>query len=187
MINDESSPPETEQPPRLSQLRKQARKSKAPRITRDDLLTPQEIKLVHHFLDCGNVTLSAQKAGYKESTAKRGAYKIFQRPRVQAYLKECKSRYIEKGAVTLERVVNDLGRLAQKAEISGKYSDAIRAIQLMGETIGAFAKSQEHKHHHLVSESTDTSDAARDIQRLLKAVNAKKTNSANISKDSGNA
>jgi phage terminase small subunit len=77
-------------------------------------LTDKQESFCHEFLKDFNATAAYQRAGYRasEATARKNASRLLTKGNVQAYLSELRSRVSRRAEVTLERTLQEMGRVA---------------------------------------------------------------------------
>tara|TARA_R110000803_G_scaffold210147_1_gene281215 strand:+ start:350 stop:883 length:534 start_codon:yes stop_codon:yes gene_type:complete len=116
---------------------------------------------------------AARLAGYSESWAKSQSYGYVQKPLMRTYVEILKNKQIERTAVDPDFVIKTLARLIDKAETDGKYTDAIKATELLGKHYQMF-KDVSKQEIELSGKnnpfSTGTTDVARKaaMTRLIK-------------------
>lgn len=105
-------------------------------------------------------------AGYSRHSASTNAYELYKKLPVQAYIMKLKTQRVEKNEVTVARVVEDLLRIARKAEKDSAYAPATRALELVGKHIGMFHEKIDMEINY--DAKGDTPEIDREIERLLK-------------------
>lgn len=77
------------------------------------MLTPKQKAFADYFIECGNATEAAKKAGYSETSARQIAVENMSKPSISAYIQE--------------RMENqDADRVASADEVLRFYTDVMR-------------------------------------------------------------
>lgn len=140
-------------------------------------LSPFALEFVHQYFQSKNATEAVKKAG---STAKRPeavASNLMKQPNVAAAIAWGMQRRVEAAAVDSKEVIAMLKRVYDKAMENGKYNDANKAAELLGNHLGMFrtaniAEAKIRSEAHRTSD--DPKDVQRDISRFLKMVKSAK-------------
>ena len=108
-------------------------------------LTPKEELFVAEYLIHSNGARAYAAAGYKGSseTVRKGAFDLLRRPRVKAAIDAARGKRLKKLELTAEKVLGDIGRIADKAEAADEYSAALRGHELLGKHLKLFAERVE--------------------------------------------
>lgn len=145
-----------------------------PKTIDDFQLNPFETDFVTHYFSSESGAEAARKAG---STAKRPeavAYNTLQRPNVQAAINWGMKNRIAAAGVDSREIVSMLKVVYTEALSAGKFNDANKAAELLGNHLGMFRtsqvvetaiKSDAHK------TSNDKKDLQDDILRFVKVLN----------------
>jgi Phage terminase, small subunit len=104
-------------------------------------------------------------AGYTSENARVTAYRVFNKPVVQARLAQLQRDRAMKNEVTIQQVISSLHRIAESAEGEGKYAAAIRAFELLGKHLGMFIDRTEATVKHELN--ADVEQVEREIARLV--------------------
>lgn len=75
-------------------------------------ITEIEKRICHEYLIDNNKLQACVRAGFTDRDARGHAYRIFERPRVIAYLKPLLQQLHAKTQVSAERVLEEMGRIA---------------------------------------------------------------------------
>lgn len=119
-------------------------------------------------------------AGYSYKSASTNAHELYNKPQIQAEIMRLKSKRSRGQEVTMSRVVEDLLRIARKAEKACAYAPATRALELVGKHIGMFHEKIDMEINY--DAKGDTPEIDREIERLLKILpkpNGKETSHDN--------
>jgi len=113
-----------------------------------------------------SITAAYIAAGYSHKSASTNAYELYNKPHIQAQIARLKSKRVQRQEVTVSRVVEDLLRIARKAEKEGMFAPATRALELVGKHIGMFHEKIDMEINY--DAKGDTPEIDREIERLLK-------------------
>lgn len=111
-------------------------------------LTPKQERFVQEYLVDLNATQAAIRAGYKEKTASAIGSENLRKPEIQKALKKALKDREERTEVTQDYVIRKLVEIADKEASDAqdselKYSNKLRALELLGKHTGAFEKVVE--------------------------------------------
>ena len=121
-------------------------------------------------------------AGYSYKSASTAAYELYNKPHIQTYITKLKSKRVQRQEVTVTRVVEDLLRIARKAEKACAYAPATRALELVGKHIGMFHDKIDMEINY--DAKGDTPEIDREIERLLKILPTDKKKEKETTDDS---
>jgi len=107
-------------------------------------LTPKQACFVNEYLVDLNATQAAIRAGYSAKTADRIGAQLLGKTWVCEAVQEGQRKRAERTELTADQVIEDLRRLATKAEAADEYSPAVRAVELQGKHLGMFAEIKKH-------------------------------------------
>lgn len=133
----------------------------------EGLLTKRERLFCEHYLAEHNGTQAAQGAGYSPDNANAAAVtasRLLRRAKIAAYLRARAREIYQQLHITPETVAADLSRVYRRAmkaepvmeynretgqmEATGEYvfdgRTAVKALELMGDTLGMFEKGVKH-------------------------------------------
>ena len=111
----------------------------------NNALTPKQAQFVQEYIIDLNATAAAKRAGYSEKTAKSQGQRLLTKVDVQRAVQAAKDRRAQKTGIDKEYVVTNLKGIAEKAMAKSDYSNAIRALDLLGRHTGAFEKDNKQK------------------------------------------
>lgn len=106
-------------------------------------LTPKQARFVQEYLIDLNATQAAVRAGYSERTACEQGSRLLANVKVQAALQAAMQARQARTEVTQDYVIGKLVEIADKAasdcqDSDLKYSNKIKALELLGKHVGAF-------------------------------------------------
>jgi phage terminase small subunit len=107
-------------------------------------LTAKQERFVAEYLIDGNATRAATAAGYSTHTAARLGSQLLASKSVKAALTAGRKRLAAKLELTAEKVLADIERIANKAERSKRYGDALKGKELLGKHLKLFTEKHEH-------------------------------------------
>lgn len=117
---------------------------KAKQSATSDGLTPKEQMFVAQYLIDGNGTRAALAAGYSTNGARRSASELLKRPRVQDALKAAKAKVLDRLETSAAMVLENIARVAGKAERSRQFGAALKGLELLGKHHKLFTEKHEH-------------------------------------------
>jgi phage terminase small subunit len=95
-------------------------------------------KFVDEFMKDLNATQAAVRAGYSVNTANRVGPRLLSNVGIKNAIAAAQKLVSQKTEIEVIDIVNDLQRLAGKAESAGNFSAAIKCKELLGKQIGMF-------------------------------------------------
>lgn len=106
-------------------------------------LTPKQARFVQEYLIDLNATQAAVRAGYSERTACEQGSRLLANVKVQTALQAAMQARQARTEVTQDYVIGKLVEIADKAasdcqDSDLKYSNKIKALELLGKHVGAF-------------------------------------------------
>lgn len=113
-------------------------------------LTPKQARFVQEYLIDLNATQAAVRAGYSERTACEQGSRLLANVKVQAALQEAMQARQARTEVTQDYVIGKLVEIADKAasdcqDSDLKYSNKIKALELLGRHVGAFERPEDNR------------------------------------------
>lgn len=112
-------------------------------VNKAGLTAKQERFVAEYLIDCCGAK-AAVRAGYSERTAKSVAHELLRKPAVKAAVNAAKKRLAEKLELTVEKVIGDIARVADKAEKAEEYGAALKGHELLGKHLKMFTEKHEH-------------------------------------------
>lgn len=145
-----------------------------PKKGKGSQLTPKMRAFVAELMVDNNASQAVLRAGYKTGNPDKHAAELMAHPLVKAAVDEAFAKKEDRLEVKGEWVLNRLIRIADKTEDMDKFNEAIRAIELIGKTMGMFKERQEVsgpdgeaiKYEQKVAENAD--DFTKKLQGLAK-------------------
>ena len=110
-----------------------------PKSLRDRHLTPKQQAFVDNYCATLRAKQSAIDAGYSKKTADVIATENLSKPHIADAIARGMAKKEKKLQITPTRVLDNLLRLAEKAERTNQLNPAIRAHELIGKQIGMFS------------------------------------------------
>ena len=114
------------------------------------MLTPKQKAFADYYIECGNATEAAKKAGYKESSARQIGAENLSKPSISAYIAE-RQKQIEDS------------RIASAAEVQRFYSAVLRGeikdqfgLEASLDTRMAAGRELMKRHERAEGQKTDT-------------------------------
>ena len=99
--------------------------------------------VLEYPIDC-NATQAAIRAGYSVHTANEQAARLLAKVSIREAINAVLDKRAEKTALTSESVIQSLLRIRDAAQKEKKYSDAIRANELLGKHLKMFSDRPEY-------------------------------------------
>jgi phage terminase small subunit len=113
-------------------------------------LTPKQQTFVDEYLVDLNATQAAIRAGYSKKTARSQGERMLTNVDVAAAIQKGFQKRSEKTQITAEKVLLELAVIAfadlqQLADMGGRISDKLKALELIGKHLGMFTEKVENK------------------------------------------
>lgn len=113
-------------------------------------LTPKQARFVQEYLIDLNATQAAVRAGYSERTACEQGSRLLANVKVQTALQAAMQARQARTEVTQDYVIGKLVEIADKAasdcqDSDLKYSNKIKALELLGRHVGAFERPEDNR------------------------------------------
>jgi len=110
-------------------------------------LTPKQKKFIDEYLIDLNATQAAIRAGYSQKTAFSIGVENLSKPLIQEELQKAMKRQQERTQITADMVLKELKKIAlddaadyQDSRL--KYTNKIKALELLGKHLGMFSEKQ---------------------------------------------
>lgn len=91
----------------------------------------------------GNGTKAAIAAGYSKTSAAKIASDLLAKPKIRAAIDAELKRISQKLRITTEKVLQDIERIANKAEKAGEFGAALKGKELLGRNLKMFTDRLE--------------------------------------------
>lgn len=91
------------------------------------------------YVETGNATQSAIKAGYSERSAAQTGCKLLKEPKVQEFINSNRQKLIDKAEISAEWVIQ---RLKEEAASAENPSARVKALDLLAKHLGIYAPEQ---------------------------------------------
>lgn len=110
-------------------------------------LTPKQRRFIDEYLIDLNATQAAIRAGYSQKTADRIGPELLGKTCVQAAIQGAMSKRQKRTGITQDKVLEEIGKVAfhdagDCSESELKYSNKLRALELLGKHLGMFDKPE---------------------------------------------
>ncbi len=105
---------------------------------RDSGLTAKQDRFCREYLVDLCATAAARRAGYSTRNADKIGSELLGKTRVAARIAELQAEVSERNEITVDRVVAMLMEDREDAKKAGQHGPAVRAVELLGKTVGAF-------------------------------------------------
>lgn len=106
-------------------------------------LTPKQQAFADYYIQTGNATEAAIKAGYSEKTAKQTGYENLTKPYIQQYIEE-KQKQLESNRLADITEVREFWTEAMRNP-DNAMKDRLKASEMIARTSGAFLDKVEMK------------------------------------------
>ena len=106
-------------------------------------LTPKQQAFADYYIQTGNATEAAIKAGYSEKTAKETGYENLTKPHIKQYIEEKQKELGSKRMADMAEVREFWTEAMRNSENSMK--DRLKASEMIARTSGAFLDKVEMK------------------------------------------
>ena len=118
-------------------------------------LTNKQHRFVAEYLVDLNASAAARRAGYAPGRADAMGYENLRKPEIAAAVQEARQKLAEQTGRTVAQVMADIGKVRDDAmrEVEDQrtgalamlsHKDALKALELEGKHLGAFAERVEH-------------------------------------------
>ncbi|MFQ6896479.1 MAG: terminase small subunit [Turicibacter sp.] len=104
-------------------------------------LTPKQQAFADYYIQTGNATESAIKAGYSQKTAKETGYENLTKPHLQQYI-EKKQKELESSRMADMTEVREFWTEVMR-DIDSEMKDRLKASEMIAKTSGAFLNKVE--------------------------------------------
>lgn len=113
-----------------------------------DKLTPKQKAFADYYIECGNATEAAIRAGYSKKTAKQIANENLTKPYLKSYIDDRLKEIESKRIATAEEVLQYLtavmrGEEKDQFDLDASLQDRTKAAELIGKRYGLFKEKVE--------------------------------------------
>ena len=128
-----------------------------------DTLNPQQSRFVQYYIESGNMTASALKAGYSETSAKNASNFLMKNPLIQGKLREAEAFIVKSAGWSKARLVSEIEGVFQQALASEELGTALKSLELIGKIINVTPSAKTMQVKHTFESLLDQSIPAKDI------------------------
>ena len=105
-------------------------------------ITPKQVRFCQEIVK-GATYSDAYRAAYnaekmKQETVNREAFALFNNPKVATRIEELRKPVVEEAQLSAKMVLDAIMRLAVKTEAAERYSEALKAQELLGKHLAMF-------------------------------------------------
>lgn len=136
-------------------------------------LTPKQAAFVAAYVESGNGTQSAIKAGYAESSAHVTAHDLLRNPKIIAALTNVGATAIQRvqaatedAVGTAEWIIRNAAETHREARADGQFGPAVAALNLLAKRIPEFRDNQPAPNQTLVLNGLNDEQLDAVIKRL---------------------
>ena len=131
-------------------------------------LTPKQELFCEEFLKHMNIRAAYIAAGYSASTAHVNAYRLYNKPHIQARIKELFDKRRAENKATVDWVMAKLQCIAEDAYDTAEYQAATGALKLIGLELGMFSPKTQGGDEAGVGIPKDDKALNEELGRLIK-------------------
>lgn len=106
-------------------------------------LRPKQERFVAEYLVDLNATQAAIRAGYSEKTAGATGHENLKKPEIAKAIEEAKKKAQERIDYTADDWRRDVMRLAEKSEQAADASNALKARDMLGKSLGIYSEKRD--------------------------------------------
>lgn len=107
-------------------------------------LTPKQQAFADYYIELGNATEAAIKAGYSEKTAKQIATENLSKPYLASYIKDKREKLSQKTEWTIERLINEFATNHSMAQQNDDIRASNDSMKEIGKLLGYYKDKVEH-------------------------------------------
>jgi phage terminase small subunit len=106
-------------------------------------LRPKQERFVAEYLVDLNATQAAIRAGYSEKTAGATGHENLKKPEIAKAIEEAQKKAQERIDYTADDWRRDVMRLAEKSEQASDASNALKARDMLGKSLGIYSEKRD--------------------------------------------
>ena len=120
-------------------------------------LTPKQQAFADYYIQTGNATESAIKAGYSKKTAKEMGCENLTKPHISEYIEAYRSKVAEENRWTVDKLIKRFEEIAEKCESADRIdsSGANKALSEIGKLCGFYTDKVEVTEKHIIVDIED--------------------------------
>jgi len=107
-------------------------------------LTERQQRFVEAYLETGNASEAAVRAGTTSKDPNKAGYKFLHDPEVADSIAKAQGERAKRAGLTADAVLEGIQRIAKKAEGEGDWPAALKAHELLGKHLRLFIERVEH-------------------------------------------
>ena len=128
-----------------------------------DNLNPQQARYVQNYIESGNMTESALKAGYSETSAKNASNFLMKNPLIRGKILEYESFVQKSSGWHKHRLVSEIEGVFKQALADQQLTVALKALELIGKCINVTPSTKTMEVKHTFESLLDQSTTPKDI------------------------
>tara|TARA_R100000656_G_scaffold3105_1_gene4898 strand:- start:48 stop:470 length:423 start_codon:yes stop_codon:yes gene_type:complete len=128
-----------------------------------DNLNPQQARYVQYYIESGNMTESALKAGYSETSAKNASNFLMKNPLIREKILEYESFVQKSCGWHKHRLVSEIEGVFQQALADQQLTVALKALELIGKCINVTPSTKTMEVKHTFESLLDQSTTPKNI------------------------
>lgn len=129
-------------------------------------LKPRQKRFCELYVTEPNGAKAAKDAGYSKTGASVTATRLLKLPHVQVYIDALRQEAASRMQISIDSIIKNLRDAYDKAMEDGKYSDAVRAMELIGKHLGMFTERVQ-KSLTIAQGATSEAEMGEQISRLM--------------------
>ena len=106
-------------------------------------LTDKQLMFCKEYIIDLNATQACIRSGYIERTAEQQASRLLRNVKVQSEVNRLKAIREKKIGLTAEKVLEDIERVRNKAEVSEQFNVSLKASELQGKHLAMFTEKHQ--------------------------------------------
>lgn len=114
-------------------------------VKQSDVVAPSKLnarqkRFCEEYVKEPNATKAAIAAGYTKASATVTSCRLMKQPHIQEYIDALHTEIAARNEITIDSIVKNLRDVYAAAMKDGKFSDANRAMELLGKYLGMFTE-----------------------------------------------